>query len=69
MKKMWAGLLTHLLLHYLKFLSGRNKAFSRLVGIVRSAVWMDLDIVETLRLYGMIVHNFQHLCALCALCG
>ena len=25
----------------------------RLVGIVRSAVWMDLDIVETLRLYGM----------------
>ena len=35
--------------------SGWNKAFSRLVGIVRSAVWMDLDIVETLRLYGMIV--------------
>ena len=26
-----------------------------LVGIVRSAVWMDLDIVETLRLYGMVV--------------
>jgi len=49
----WTGLLTHLLLHYLKFLSGWNKAFSRLVGIVRSAVWMDLDIVETLRLYGM----------------
>ena len=24
-----------------------------LVGIVRSVVWMDLDIVETLRLYGM----------------
>ena len=27
-----------------------NKAFSRLAGIVRFAVWMDLDIVETLRL-------------------
>ena len=53
MKKMWAGLLTRLLLHYLKCLSGWNKAFSRLVGIVRSAVWMDLDIVETLRLSGM----------------
>ena len=51
--KAWTGLLTHLLLHYLKFLSGWNKAFSRLVGIVRSAVWMDLDIAETLRLYGM----------------
>ena len=51
--QIWTGLLTHLLLHYLKFLSGWNKAFSRLVGIVRSAVWMDLDIVETLRLYGM----------------
>ena len=50
--QIWTGLLTHLLLHYLKFLSGWNKAFSRLVGIVRSAVWMDLDIVETLRLYG-----------------
>ena len=51
--QIWTGLLTHLLLHYLKFLSEWNKAFSRLVGIVRSAVWMDLDIVETLRLYGM----------------
>ena len=51
--QIWTGLLTHLLLHYLKFLSGWNKAFSRLGGIVRSAVWMDLDIVETLRLYGM----------------
>ena len=51
--QIWTGLLTHLLLHYLKFLSGWSKAFSRLVGIVRSAVWMDLDIVETLRLYGM----------------
>ena len=47
------AILTHLLLHYLKFLSGWDKAFSRLVGIVRSAVWMDLDIVETLRLHGI----------------
>ena len=51
--QIWTGLLTHLLLHYLKFLSGWRKAFSRLVGIVRSAVWMDLDIIDTLRLYGM----------------
>ena len=51
--QIWTGLLAHLLLHYLKFLSGWDKAFSRLVGIVRSAVWMDLDIVETLHLYGM----------------
>ena len=51
--QIWTGLLTHLLLHHLKFLSGWGKAFSRLVGIVRSAVRMDLDIVETLRLYGM----------------
>ena len=32
---------------------GKRNTFSHLVGIVRSAVWMDLDIVETLRLYGM----------------
>ena len=50
--QIWTGLLTHLLLHYLKFLSGWKKAFSRLVGIVRSAVWMSVDIVEILRLYG-----------------
>ena len=37
----------------IEFLIGCGKAFSRLVGIVRSAVWMDLNIVETLRLYGM----------------
>ena len=49
--QIWTGLLTHLLLHCLKFLSGWDKAFSRLAGIVRSAAWMDLDIVETLRLY------------------
>ena len=41
--------------HYLKSFSGWNKAFSRLIGIVRSAVRMDLDIVEALRLYGMAV--------------
>lgn len=34
-----------------KFLSRWSKAFSRPIGIVRSTVWMDLDIVETLRLY------------------
>lgn len=51
--QIWTGLLTHLLLHYPKFLSGWNKVFPRIVGIVRSAVWMDLDIVENLRLYGM----------------
>ncbi len=39
----------------IEFLIGCGKAFSRLVGIVRSAVWMDLDIEETLRLYGMIM--------------
>ena len=55
--QIWTGLLTHLLLHYLKFLSGWKKAFSRLVGIVRSAVWMDLDIVETLRLGLLAAHR------------
>lgn len=53
--QIWTGLLTHLLLHYLKFFFGWNKAFSRLVGIVHAAVWMDIDIVELLRPYGMAV--------------
>ena len=50
--QIWTGLLVHLLLHYLKFLSSWKKPFSRLVGLVKCARWVDCDIVESLRLYG-----------------
>ena len=50
--QIWSGLIVHLLLHYLKFLSKWGLQFSRLVGIVRSALWMECDIVEMLKEYG-----------------
>ena len=52
--QIWTGLLTHLPLHYLKFLSGWDKAFSRLVGIVRSAAWMDWTSWRPCASYGMV---------------
>ena len=44
--QIWTGLLIRLLMHYLEFISGWNKAFPRLAGIVRSAEWINLDIEE-----------------------
>ena len=51
--QIWTGLLLHLILHYLKFLSGWNKSFSRLAGLAKSTVWVECDIVEILKIYGM----------------
>jgi len=50
--QIWTGLLVHLLLHYLKYLSSWKKPFSRLVGLVKCARWVDCNIVESLKLYG-----------------
>jgi hypothetical protein len=46
------GLLAHLPLRFLKHVSKRGPSFSRLVGTVRSAVRMKIDLLETLRLHG-----------------
>lgn len=50
--QIWIGLLVHLLLHYLKHRSKWRHSFSRLAGIVRSAVWMRIDLLATLAHYG-----------------
>jgi hypothetical protein len=50
--QIWVGLLVHLLLHYLKHQSKWRHSFSRLVGLVRSALWMKIDILRTLEHYG-----------------
>ena len=50
--QVWIGLLAHLLLRFLKHVSKWGLSFSRLVGTVRSAVWMKIDLLETLLLYG-----------------
>jgi hypothetical protein len=50
--QVWIGLLAHLLLRFLKHASRWGLSFSRLAGTVRSAIWMKVDLFETLSLYG-----------------
>ena len=50
--QVWIGLLTHILLRLLKHLSKWKLSFSRLYGVVKSAVWMRVDMFGTLGIYG-----------------
>ena len=50
--QVWIGLLTHLLLRFLRHISGWRHSFSRCAGIVRSALWVKTDLGELLRRYG-----------------
>ena len=51
--QIWAALIVHLLMRYLKCLTRWNSSYSRLIGIVRAAVWMHYDILDFLRFYGI----------------
>jgi len=50
--QVWTGLLTHLLLRFLRHVSRWGHSFSRCAGIVRSALWVKTDLGELLRCYG-----------------
>ena len=50
--QVWTGLLTHLLLRFLRHISRWGRSFSRCAGIVRSALWVKTDLGELLRRYG-----------------
>lgn len=50
--QVWIGFLVHMLLHYAKFLSAWTQSFARLVGIARGGMWLEIDLIETLILYG-----------------
>jgi len=50
--QVWIGLLTHLLLRFLRHVSGWRHSFSRCAGIVRSALWVKTDLMDLLRHYG-----------------
>ena len=51
--QVWTGLLAHLLLRFLKHVAKWTLSFSRLVGTVRAAIWMKIDLLGALRLYGI----------------
>ena len=50
--QVWIGLLAHLILRYLRYLSKWGLSFSRLAAIVRGTLWIRRNLVETLCLYG-----------------
>jgi hypothetical protein len=50
--QVWIGLLTHLLLRFLRHVSRWGHSFSRCVGIVRSALWVKTDLIDFLTCYG-----------------
>jgi hypothetical protein len=50
--QVWTGLLTRLLLRFLRHVSRWGRSFSRCVGIVRTALWVKTDLGELLRCYG-----------------
>jgi hypothetical protein len=50
--QVWVGLLAHLLIRFQKHLSKWGLSFSRLAGTIRSAIWMKIDLLEVLQIYG-----------------
>ena len=50
--QIWCGLLVHLLLRFLHYLSQWKHSFFRLFALLRACLWDEKDLHELLRLYG-----------------
>ena len=50
--QVWTGLITHLLLRFLRHVARWGFSFSRCAGLVRSALWVKTNLIELLRCYG-----------------
>ncbi len=51
--QIWAALLTHLVLRYLKHESKANCSYSRFVAFIRAITWLKADLDDVLRSYGI----------------
>ena len=51
--QIWAALLTHLVLRWLKYKSGAVCSYSRFAALVRAIVWLKKDAMAILRSYGI----------------
>ena len=51
--QIWAALLAHLVLRWLKFKAGAACSYSRFAAIVRAIVWLKKDAMAILRSYGI----------------
>lgn len=56
---LWMALLTYVLLRYLAFLSRWPSSFVRLWAVVRSGLWLRLDLVALLKSYGTAGGDFR----------
>ena len=50
--QVWAGLIGHLLLRYIRYLAKWKHSFSRLAGVVRGSLWLKKKLLSLLELYG-----------------
>ena len=51
--QIWAALLTHLIVRYIKFKSRAACSYSRFVAFIRAVVWLKKDLMASLRSYGI----------------
>ena len=51
--QIWAALLTHLILRYLKYRSRAICSYSRFTAVIRAIVWLKKDLMEVLGAYGI----------------
>jgi len=51
--QIWAALLTHLILRYIKFKSRAVCSYSRFVAFIRAVTWLKKDLLDTLYSYGI----------------
>ena len=50
--QVWAGLIAHLLLRYIRHLAKWKHSFSRLSGVIRGSLWLKKRMLSLLELYG-----------------
>ena len=50
--QVWAGLIGHLLLRYIRHLAKWKHSFSRLASVVRGSIWLKKKLLSLLELYG-----------------
>ena len=51
--QIWAALLTHLILRYIKFKSRAVCSYSRFVAFIRAVTWLKKDLLDVLYSYGI----------------
>lgn len=59
--QVWIRLLVHLLLRYLRFVSGWHHSFTQLFTVVRAGLWQRWDLAELLRSYGTAGGSYRML--------